>query len=101
MEEQSQRPDVADWAHFGYTQESPPAYSSEWATGVECGLAAPVCIRDAGCILPFGPAWNTAHIPLVDEMPHNGSKQSGNGMSTGILSRVEYARITHDMASHD
>src|SRR5690349_3723491 len=59
VEEQSQQVDVSDLAHSGYKQELRFAHSLEWATGVDCGPAAPAWTRDGGRTLAFGTAWIT------------------------------------------
>ncbi len=51
--------------------------------------------------LQFGTVWINTHIPLVNEMPHGGYQQSGNGKGMGIYSLPEYTQIKHVMASHD
>ena len=62
--------------------------------------ASPAALRMARK-LQFGTVWINTHIPLVNEIPHGGYKQSGYGKDMGIFSLEEYTQIKHVMASHD
>lgn len=111
MEEQSQQADVADLARFGYKCElqldqTIENQSVEWANGVDYGLAASVWTRDVGQSqrvvrkLQIDTVWINTRIPLVNEAPHGGYKQSGHGKDMGIYSLGEYSQIKYVMAPY-
>lgn len=112
MEEQSQQADTADLARLGYTQDLRLAQTIDGrlldrANSVDYDLAASVWMGGIGRALrmarklQFGRVWINMHIPLVNEKPHGGYKQSGYGRDMGIYSLVEYTQINHVVASHD
>jgi len=67
------------------------------------GLAASAWTKDlvrahrAARELRAGCVWINDHIPIISEMPHGGSKQSGYGKDMSVYSLEEYTQVKHVM----
>jgi aminobutyraldehyde dehydrogenase len=73
------------------------------ANDVDAGLAASVFTNDvrrgmnATRRLDFGTTWINTHIPMANELPWGGFKNSGNGLDLSALALEQYTRVKHVM----
>ena len=64
-----------------------------------CGRATSAAPCASSKALRFGCVWINDHIPLANEMPHGGFKQSGYGKDLSMYALEDYTEVKHVMAS--